>query len=243
MGARDCEDDDQRSEALRRVLAAADEEERRSGSSSGGGSGGDSVAAHRPALTPSSPQPQPESVLKGSLAQLPILRLDGTRVTSCELQPKLVALYFSGHWCPPCRRFTPLLKSFYEEVYTNGLDMSVDLEPDMGLEVVFVSSDHTAEEMMAYMREAHGPWLRLDYREREAQQALCARFEVRTIPALVVVTWPEGEVLSRNGRVEVAELEPAQCLQTWTDSKRRADCKREALRRQAALLENPLTNR
>ena len=121
-----------------------------------------------------------------------------------------------------------------------GVDMGVDLELDLGLEVVFVSSDYSSEEMMTYMREAHGPWLRLDYREREAQQALCARFEVRTIPSLVVVTWPEGEVLSTNGRAEVAELDPAQCLHTWIDSKRRADCKREALRRQAALLENPL---
>ena len=33
-----------------------------------------------------------------------------------------------------------------------------------------MSSDHGPEEMMSYMREAHGPWLRLDYREREAQQ-------------------------------------------------------------------------
>ena len=26
----------------------------------------------------------------------------------------LVLYYFSAHWCPPCRQFTPMLKDFYE---------------------------------------------------------------------------------------------------------------------------------
>jgi thiol-disulfide isomerase/thioredoxin len=32
---------------------------------------------------------------------------------------ELVLYYFSAHWCPPCRQFTPLLKDFYEEVRMN----------------------------------------------------------------------------------------------------------------------------
>ncbi len=27
---------------------------------------------------------------------------------------KVVVIYFSAHWCPPCRAFTPILKDFYE---------------------------------------------------------------------------------------------------------------------------------
>jgi nucleoredoxin len=30
--------------------------------------------------------------------------------------PKLIMFYFSMHTCPPCREFTPLLASLYEEM-------------------------------------------------------------------------------------------------------------------------------
>jgi nucleoredoxin len=31
-------------------------------------------------------------------------------------KPKLLAIYYSMHTCPPCREFTPLLAALYEEV-------------------------------------------------------------------------------------------------------------------------------
>ncbi len=47
-----------------------------------------------------------------------LLRFDGSSVSSDEAlaNKKLVAFYFSAHWCPPCKAFTPLLKKFYEVI-------------------------------------------------------------------------------------------------------------------------------
>lgn len=32
---------------------------------------------------------------------------------------KVVALYFSAHWCPPCRQFTPVLKAVFLQLRHN----------------------------------------------------------------------------------------------------------------------------
>ena len=47
---------------------------------------------------------------------LTLVKADGTKVGATEgLDGKaIVCLYFSAHWCPPCRAFTPVLKDFYE---------------------------------------------------------------------------------------------------------------------------------
>merc|ERR1712045_300160 len=66
---------------------------------------------------------------------------------------KIIAFYFSAHWCPPCRLFTPVLAEFYSDLVGAG-------EP---FEVVFVSSDKSAEEMMGYMKECHGDWLAVQH--------------------------------------------------------------------------------
>ena len=40
---------------------------------------------------------------------------DGTVKTAEALKDKYVALYFSAHWCPPCRGFTPKLSEWYSK--------------------------------------------------------------------------------------------------------------------------------
>lgn len=65
----------------------------------------------------------------------------------------IIAFYFSAHWCPPCRMFTPVLADFYEEVRSQ----------DSLLEVIFISSDRTEEALFDYMTEAHGDWLAVPF--------------------------------------------------------------------------------
>ena len=56
---------------------------------------------------------------------------------------KPVALYFSAHWCPPCRGFTPQLAKWY----------SAGLKDK--LEVVFVSSDRDQGSLVTTLLNSH----------------------------------------------------------------------------------------
>ena len=66
---------------------------------------------------------------------------------------KIVAYYFSAHWCPPCRNFTPVLKEAYNDMVEN----------DLAIDIIFVSSDRSEDEMKQYMNEAHGDWLAVPF--------------------------------------------------------------------------------
>jgi len=84
---------------------------------------------------------------------------DGRSVDPEEaLQNKVVGLYFSAGWCSPCRDFTPLLCDFYAELLE-------ETQPPAPFEVVFISSDRSAEEMAGYMRAMHGDWLALPFHD------------------------------------------------------------------------------
>ena len=117
---------------------------------------------------------------------------------------KIVALYFSAHWCPPCRQFTPLLKSAYEDYKKTTSDSKIS--------VVFVSGDRSQNDMISYMREAHGNWPGVSPGST-LQQSLNTAFQVRGIPALVIVD-VNGEVLSREGRQEVMSMR-SQAFKNW----------------------------
>ena len=130
-------------------------------------------------------------------------RRSGMLVSSDEaLQSKVVALYFSAGWCPPCQHFTPLLKEFY-------IELKEDEKP---FEIVFVSSDKTASDMETYMKQSHGDWLAVPFGNEMIKQ-LKSRYHVTAIPKLIVVT-DDGDVVTAVGRKEVTEQGPT-CFTHW----------------------------
>ena len=97
---------------------------------------------------------------------------------------KLIGLYFSAHWCGPCRKFTPNLVSFYNK--------NASAHPEF--EIVFVSNDRTPATMEGYMREVQMPWPALAFDKIAGIPAL-TKYEGSGIPCLVVVD-ETGKVVS-----------------------------------------------
>jgi nucleoredoxin len=97
---------------------------------------------------------------------------------------KLIALYFSAHWCGPCRKFTPKLVEFYNQVAPQ--------HPEF--EIVFVSSDRSPFGMETYMRDTQMPWPAIDFAKLPGKEAL-KKFAGESIPCLVLLD-ATGRVIS-----------------------------------------------
>lgn len=112
---------------------------------------------------------------------------DGLRPTTSVLaNTKAVGIYFSAHWCPPCRTFTPLLSTTFEELKEEHADV----------EIVFVSSDHDVVSFNEYYEEM--PFAAMPFANREQKQQLSDRFHVFGIPTLVFVD-ENGDVITKDG--------------------------------------------
>jgi thiol-disulfide isomerase/thioredoxin len=119
---------------------------------------------------------------------------------------KIILLYFSAHWCPPCRKFTPLLKEFYDEVN----------EENKQCEIVFISADKTQEEHDKYFAQSHGDWLTVPFDAEDLREQLRTEFGkkidasgnlVRSgIPCLVVLNAADLSVLTYDGVNDVTSM-------------------------------------
>jgi nucleoredoxin len=123
----------------------------------------------------------------------PFLRKDGSTVGREAVEGKTLGLYFSAHWCPPCRGFTPQLKSFYEDYKSR----------DPNFEIVFISSDKEEKGMLDYFHNDHGDYLALPYEKRGEKGELSAMFGVQGIPTFAVIG-ADGRTLNANARGKVA---------------------------------------
>jgi len=105
---------------------------------------------------------------------------------------KTLGIYFSAHWCPPCRGFTPELAKHYKTYKENGLPF----------EVIFSTGDRDEKSFNSYFQEmagAGGDWLAIPWKESARRSELDSLFEVSGIPTLVIVD-EHGKVINKNGR-------------------------------------------
>jgi nucleoredoxin len=101
-----------------------------------------------------------------------------------------VGIYFSAHWCPPCRGFTPQLAEWYNASFAGK-----------GMEIVFVSSDKDDSSFTEYFSDM--PWLALPFSERDLKATLSKKYKVQGIPSFVILG-PDGETITTDGRSAVA---------------------------------------
>ncbi len=113
---------------------------------------------------------------------------------------KLIGLYFSAHWCPPCREFTPVLADFYNKVNANGKQ----------IEIIFVSRDESIYEFNDYYEEM--PWLTLSFEDLRTN-TLKKEYECKGIPYLVILR-SDGSLVTKTGRVDVTNSGEA-AIEKW----------------------------
>ena len=118
----------------------------------------------------------------------------------------VVGLYFSAHWCPPCRAFTPKLAETYNNIKKVG---------DKVFEIVFISSDKDQAQFDSYFAEM--PWLAVPFEQSGLRTQLSNKFEVGGIPTLVLLNAKTGTVITADGRAALSR-DPAGENYPWADA-------------------------
>ena len=112
-----------------------------------------------------------DGILDGNLE-----RLDGKKLKKCDdaTKPaKYYLFYYTASWCPPCRKFTPMLVDWYEQNKNDNF------------ELVLITSDRDEEAMENYAAEKKMPWPQLKHHKaRDFQKEF--NHGVKGIPSLIV---------------------------------------------------------
>ncbi|EZG66186.1 putative nucleoredoxin [Gregarina niphandrodes] len=100
---------------------------------------------------------------------------DGRRVLLQDVDAEVIGIYFSGAYCPPCRMFTPILRTLYLTAQARK----------KSFEVVFCSADRSSSQYQTYRAEM--PWLAIPFENRVNIDKTCRHFGVTGIPCLKLV--------------------------------------------------------
>uniref|UniRef100_A0A8C4ZCW6 Thioredoxin domain-containing protein n=1 Tax=Gadus morhua TaxID=8049 RepID=A0A8C4ZCW6_GADMO len=124
----------------------------------------------------------------------PLLRNNRQAADSGSLEGHYVGVYFSAHWCPPCRSLTRVLVESYRAIKESG----------QKFEIVFVSADR---QIHTHTHTHSDCWW----------VVLCPYAGLRSrsnrIPTLILLD-AEGHMITRQGRVEVLN-DPGCLLFPW----------------------------
>ena len=118
------------------------------------------------------------------------------------LSNELIGVYFSAHWCGPCRAFTPKLAQFYKNINKEKKQ----------IEIVFNSFDRDLNGFNEYF--ATMPWVTIPFLS-EAKEQIGDACGVSTIPQLIIFD-NKGHVIDDNGRRTV-ESEGENAINTWKE--------------------------
>ena len=135
-------------------------------------------------------------VLVGGIAEAPRLRaalggeaqvsgptLEGKTLDVSELRGKVVLIDFWATWCPPCRAELPGLRDLYAR------------HEEDGFRVVGVSLDNDAEVLARFVKEQKIPWPQIVFPEQGPDNPVARRYEVRSIPAKLLID-REGRIVA-----------------------------------------------
>ena len=117
----------------------------------------------------------------------------GDAFQATDLAGKYVGVYFSGHWCQPCRTFTPKLIDCYNTLKSAGKHF----------EVIFVSHDKNRGQYKKFLDQM--PWLALPFSDGERKKQLAKTLGVKVIPAFVMLDKSsERTTINSNARSAVS---------------------------------------
>lgn len=114
-----------------------------------------------------------------------------------RLTRKIIGLYFSANWYPPCWKFNQVLVGIYNQLKNSSTTGS-------SFEIVYISSDEDSDAFNRY--HACMPWLAIPFSDLETKKALNRKFEVEGIPSLVILQpgdYKDGDEATLRDGVEI----------------------------------------
>lgn len=131
-----------------------------------------------------------------------------------DLNVEVICLYFSAHWCPPCRILSPLLMQFYKKIN----------EESKRLQVVYCSFDRDEETFLEYFEEM--PWLAINFNEEQAISDLGDQLGIYGIPTMIVLD-RHFNIIDRDGRQSFSNLNDG-VIDKWEELAKEAKLKQQA---------------